>query len=279
MTRAAPVLGPDHNGGVRRLRLLLAAGLTLAAGCGWDGPPRDVHVVTSDQVGGADVAADLAPRDPVGTGEHATAAPDAPPSTDVAGSVSEPDRPGSFGTLPVPDTVAVVGDSLTVAAAEEITRSLSGVGVRAVIVDGRESRRMASGSRDLPSGVTAIETILDEHRPDLWVVALGTNDVGAAVDAERFRSDLRATLATIPPGAPVIWVDVWIRDLLGDVVVANAMLHRELAARAAPTAVVDWFTHATTDGVIAGDGVHLTEAGQVRFAAEIADAVLALALR
>jgi lysophospholipase L1-like esterase len=265
----------DHNGGVRRLRLLLAAGLTLVAGCGWDGPPRDVRAVTSHQVG-TDVAAP--PRASTATGEGATAAPEMPSSDDAPPPPGVDDRPGSFGSFPMPETVAVVGDSLTVAATEEIVRSLSRVGVRTVIVDGRESRRMASGSGDLPSGVDAIETILGEHRPDLWVVALGTNDVGAAVDAERFRSDLRETLATIPPAAPVVWVDVWIRDLLGDVVVANAMLHRELAARAAPTAVVDWFTHATADGVVTGDGVHLTEAGQVRFAAEIADAVVALAL-
>ena len=263
----------DHNGGVRRLRLLLAAGLALAAGCGWDGPTRDVRAVTSHQVG-TDVTAP--PR--ASTGEGATAAPEVPSSDAAPPPPGVEDRPGSFGSLPMPDTVAVVGDSLTVAATEELGRSLARIGVRTVIVDGRESRRMASGSGDLPSGVDAIETILGEHRPDLWVVALGTNDVGAAVDAERFRSDVRETLATIPPAAPVIWVDVWIRDLLGDVVVANAMLHRELAARTAPTAVVDWFTHATADGVITGDGVHLTEAGQVRFAAEIADAVVALAL-
>ena len=180
--------------------------------------------------------------------------------------------------LDIPATVAVVGDSLTVAATDEITDALSRIGVRAVIVDGRESRRMVSGSNGLPSGVSAIEGILDEHRPELWVVALGTNDVGAAVDVDRFRADLRETLGAIPTGVPVVWVDVWIRDRLDDVVAANAVLHGELAGRAAPTAVVDWFSAGSIDGVITGDGVHLTDAGQARFATEIADTVVALAL-
>ena len=178
----------------------------------------------------------------------------------------------------MPALVAVVGDSLTVAATDEITEALSRVGVRTALIDGRESRRMAAGSRDLPSGVAAIEGIVDSHRPDLWVVALGTNDIGAEVGADRFRSDVRATLDAIPSDAPVVWVDVWIRDRSDDVATANALLHAELADRAAPTSVVDWFSAGAADGVITGDGVHLTEVGQARFAAEIAEAVVALSL-
>lgn len=178
----------------------------------------------------------------------------------------------------MPATVAVVGDSLTVAATDEIADALSRVGVRTALIDGRESRRMTAGGSDLPSGVSAIEGIVGSHRPDLWVVALGTNDVGAELGAERFRSDVRATLDAIPSDAPVVWVDVWIRDRRDDVVAANTLLHAELAGRAAPTSVVDWFSAGAIDGVITGDGVHLTDAGQIHFAAEIAEAVVALSL-
>jgi lysophospholipase L1-like esterase len=262
----------DHNGAVRRFSFLLAV-VALAGGCEWDGPSRDVRVVTSDPAT-ADIAADGGS----GGGTDATAGPavSTPPADPLVPGLE--DRPGAFGRLDMPATVAVVGDSLTVAATDEITVALSRVGVRAVIVDGRESRRMASGNSDRPSGISAIEDILDERRPDLWVVALGTNDVGAAVGADRFRTDVRETLAVIPPDAPVVWVDVWIRDRLDAVVEANAVLRRELAGRPAPTAVVDWFSSGSVDGVITGDGVHLTDAGQARFATEIADAVVALAV-
>ncbi|MFP5488215.1 MAG: hypothetical protein ACLGHQ_07920, partial [Acidimicrobiia bacterium] len=71
-------------------------------------------------------------------------------------------------------------------------------------------------------------------------------------------------------------VDVWIRDRLADVVEANATLRAEIDRRAAPSLVVDWFSNGQLDGIITGDGVHLTGPGEVRFASAIADAVVAL---
>lgn len=260
--------GADHNGRVHRPVLLLAT-LGLLAGCAANGPSRDVRVVSAAQLAArpdatADVAADPARDDEVAAVEGQSAA-------------GHEDRPGSFGTIAMPRTVAVVGDSLTVAATDEISGALARLGIRSVIVDGRESRRMATSDTDLPSGVVAIEAILDVHEPDLWIVALGTNDVGAAVGPERFVADLRETIGAIPGTQPVVWVDVWIRDRLTDVVAANTLLRDELGRRAAPSVVVDWFSNGQVDGVITGDGVHLTEAGEERFASAIADAVLGLA--
>ena len=255
---------------MRRLPLLLAAG-ALLVGCDWDGPPRDVRVVSASELGSASTV-------PVTTESPSGGSDGAVPSNGGSGGASgrdaPPVRPGSLGALTMPETVAVVGDSLTVSATEEITVALSRVGVRAVVVDGRESRRMATGGPGLPSGVTAIEDVLTAHRPDVWVVALGTNDVASQVAADRFVADLRATLAAVPAAAPVVWVDVWIRDRLEAVVAANALLRGELERRRAPTLVVDWFSTAATDGLVTGDGVHLTQAGQDRFAAAIAGAVV-----
>lgn len=253
----------------RAVPLLVA--LVLAAGCAANGAHPDVRVV-----GAAELAA--------GPGTTDDAAPDREPQRGGATAPADgqsasglEDRPGPFGTIDMPGTVAVVGDSLTVAATDEITGALARLGIRSVIVDGRESRRMATSDTGLPSGVVAIEAILDEHEPDLWVVALGTNDVGAAVGPERFVADLRETIGAIPGAAPVVWVDVWIRDRLADVVAANTVLREELGRRAAPSVVVDWFSEGQVDGVITGDGVHLTETGEERFASAIADAVLVLA--
>lgn len=261
---------------MRRIPLLLVA-VALVAGCAWDGPRSDVRVVTSETVGTASASADpdAAPGVPTDAGPHGR--PVLP--VDPAPSGLE-DRPAVLGAIHVPDTVAVVGDSLTVAATEEITTALAHLGVRAVVIDARESRRMASGSRDLPSGVSAIDDVLDEHEPDVWVVALGTNDVGAGAGPERFVEDLRTTVASIPATAPLVWVDVWIRDRVEEVVEANTLLRRELSRRPAVTEVVDWFSAAAADddGVITGDGIHLTERGEERFAAAIADAVLVTGL-
>lgn len=265
---------------MRRLPLVIAV-VSLVAGCEWDGPPHDVRVITS-QSGGvdADADADVAAPDrggaPVGDADGDRRA--APVTSDDPPSPGLENHPGSLGALSMPATVAVVGDSLTVAATDEIVAALTRAGVRAVVVDGKVSRRMTSSSRDLPSGAAAIETILGEHEPDLWVVALGTNDVGAGVQPERFVDDLRTTVAAIPRTAPLVWVDVWVRDRLEDVVEANTLLRAELGRRRAPTAVADWFSAGTMEGVITGDGIHLTQAGQDRFASAITDAVVALAV-
>ena len=259
-----------------RIRLVLAV-VVLVGGCEWDGPPRDVRVVTADTAG-TDSQSGASPG-AIRSGDDTTVpAANGAPAADGGSPTGLEDRPGTLWVLDVPTTVAVVGDSLTVAATDQLTDALSRIGVRSVIVDARESRRMTSGSTNLPSGVTAIEDVLGEHRPDLWIVALGTNDVGAEVGADRFRADVRETLAAIPADAPLVWVDVWIRDRHDDVVELNAVLHRELAVRPAPTVVVDWYSSGSIDGVITGDGVHLTAAGEARFASEITDAVVTLSV-
>lgn len=268
---------PDHNGRMHRPLLVALCFAATVGGCGWDGPTAGVRVVNTAVTPGAD--ADL---DRGATGGRA-----APDTSTEAGTVPPGDaddrpglenRPGSLGAIPMPSTVAVVGDSLTVSAIDEIERALARLGVREVLIDGRESRRMASGSGALPSGVAAIEGLIDVAEPDLWVVALGTNDVGAQVEADRFRDDLRATLAAIPADVPVVWVDLWIRDRLDDVVEANTVIRTELSRRPAPSEVVDWFAHGPVDGMVTGDGIHLTDAGQTAFASAIADGVLLVAL-
>lgn len=256
---------------MRRIPLLLAA-VALVTACEWDGPAADVRVVPA---GSAGVGA---------AGESASGADAGPDPGGVPGGVGADgtagleDRPPAIGALDLPAMVAVIGDSLTVAATEEITADLTRAGVEMVVVDAQQNRRMATGDTGLRSGVRAIEDVLAEHEPDLWVVALGTNDVGAGAGPERFVDDLRTTIATIPATAPLVWVDVWIRDREDDVAEANALLRRELGRRPAATEVVDWFSSGTVDGIIVGDGVHLTTQGEERFAGAITDAVVAIAI-
>jgi len=227
----------------------------------WDGPSVDVRAVSAV---------------PVVAEEDGRAAPDVTSSSsaDAESAGGSGERPAAIERIELPATVAVIGDSLTVSADDEITAALEAAGVDLVIVDARESRRMASGSRDLPSGVSAIGDVVDTRTPDLWVVALGTNDVGS----ERFGDDLLEVLAALPEGAPLVWVDLWIRDRADEVHEANDSIRRLLASRPS-TLVADWWPHGTDDGVITGDGIHLTDAGQMTFAEVIRSAVSDLAAR
>ena len=181
--------------------------------------------------------------------------------------VAGPDHP------PRPLTVAVVGDSLTLSAQDEITAALDQAGLRVIVVDGVESRRMTRGSTDVPPGSESVEQILERADPDVWVLALGTNDVGGQSGDDAFRAEMGDLLDLLPPDAPVIWVDLWIRDRDADIVVANRSIRAVLGGRQGVAAVVDWYTEAAAPGMIVSDGVHLTDQGQLRFADAMVHAI------
>lgn len=286
MMRSRPAAGGRsvQNGSVSLpARLILLCAVALG-GCGWDGPSSAVRVVTevTEDAGGGGVSVGDGERGSetgggggaAGSASNSAGAPviDAPASGDDG--ASESDRRIEI-VPPFPTTVAVVGDSLTLSARDEITAELVALGLEVLVVDGVESRRMTAGDSLRPSGLDAILAIREDPSadPDLWVIALGTNDVGAQVDEQRFRDDLQATLAVVGPDAPLVWVDIWIRDRRESVVAANGVIRDEISGRVSPSGVVSWFVHGADDGVITGDGVHLTDRGQEAFATAIADRV------
>ena len=169
--------------------------------------------------------------------------------------------------------MAVVGDSLTLSAVEEIETALAAAGLRVVAVDGAESRRMARTAGGVSSGVDAVELIQAGADPDLWVIALGTNDVGAQSGDEVFREDVDRLLGLLPADVPIIWVDLWIRDMGDQVERANDSIRSQLAGRRGVAAVVDWHAHGEDPGIITGDGVHLTNEGQQLFADSMVNAI------
>ncbi len=165
-----------------------------------------------------------------------------------------------------PRTVAVVGDSLTVSAEDEIRAAFADAGIEVIGFDGRESRRTVRATTDLPSGVDAVTALQAFVEPDLWVIALGTNDVGGQESPEEFRSDVDELLALLPEEVPAIWLDVWVKSRVEACIEANGVL-REAAADRPGLSVVDWFQYGDDPGMILGDGVHLTDDGQQKFAA------------
>lgn len=237
---------------------VLALGLAVsAAGCGGNEPGVRAEGAESIAVdaSGDEIAA-----------ESAAAAAD--------GSVALATAPT---TVPPPASVVVVGDSLTESAKEELQATLEGAGIEVVAIEGLTNRRMVTYADGVPPGVKALEDVLAfvKEPPEAWVIALGTNDVGAAETPERFEADMREVLALLPADAPVVWVDVWIRDKQDRAAQANAVIRSVLAGRPGST-VVDWYRHGEEPGVIIDDGVHLTGDGQWIFARDVTDALLAL---
>jgi lysophospholipase L1-like esterase len=250
--------------------------ILLLGGCGLDASDQGVHALDPSTslvapVGGPDSEMQL--EQSIGDGDGTGVTPQLvePPPIHLPQATLTP-----RDELParLPESVAVVGDSLTESAQQEITAYLNGLGIDVVMVDGAQNRRMTHGDRPDP-GIDIVERIAAVADPELWVIALGTNDVGAEVTPERFGEDVKTVLAAIPADAPVVWVDVFIRDRQRQVETANLVLREMLAGRA-DSVVADWFAHGDEAGLIAADGVHLTDDGRYVFAATIAAATVDL---
>ena len=204
-------------------------------------------------------------------GREAGVARAAAPEEIVAGELPE--------TLTVerPTTVAVVGDSITVAAAEHLDAELSALGLDVLEIDAQIGRRMTVGERDrLQTGADIVEFLSARSAPELWVVALGTNDIGQYADEGAVAEQVGALLDRLPADVPVVWVDTWIRGRDEQTDVVNRAI-RDVVERRDDAVVVEWSAHAPADGVIAADGVHLTDGlGRQRFAEVVAAGVAAL---
>jgi lysophospholipase L1-like esterase len=248
------------------------AAMLLLAGCGLDGSDPGVKALVpattvAANAGGAD--AEIPPEQSADASgaQVPSELPDGAPAHLPQASLP----PIDASDVDLPDSAAVVGDSLTESAKQEIGAYLEGLGVDTIMIDGAKNRRMADGNHPDP-GVDIVERIARVTEPEVWVIALGTNDVGAEVSPDQYAADIETLLAEVPEGAPVVWVDVWIRDRKDQVVAANHVLRDTLATRP-DTIVADWFSHGEDPGIIADDGIHLTSDGRFVFAATIAASV------
>ncbi|MFV0309977.1 MAG: GDSL-type esterase/lipase family protein [Desertimonas sp.] len=167
------------------------------------------------------------------------------------------------------DTVAVIGDSITVGAEPEVREALADIGVSVLAVDARSGRR-TTVDHSVDSGIAAVRRVR-ETEPDLYVVALGTNDVFSLDDGERAAAMIDGLLAELPEHVPLVWVDVHVVGDDGGSEVFNAALRARLGERGEAT-IAGWHQVAMGSDLLR-DGVHPTDAGDVVFAGVIAGAV------
>jgi lysophospholipase L1-like esterase len=195
----------------------------------------------------------------------------APPSSEVAvaGSVGAA-PPTSANTIIDVDTVAMVGDSITVGSEDELVAAFGEIGLPDAEIDAQSGRRMV-----VDDGVTAglegiADVLADGPAPDLWVIALGSNDV-AGYTVEEYPAAIGELLAAIPADAPLVWVDCYLTNYPEASAAFDATLREVLAARGNAT-VVDWASVAREDGVLT-DNVHPSGFGRLEFARRVTGAV------
>jgi len=169
-------------------------------------------------------------------------------------------------------SVVVVGDSITQGSGAAIEYTLAADGITDITVDGLTSRRIETGGRGAPeSGVQAIYRMLGEGvDPDVWVVALGTNDIGKYATPEEYAALVELVIDILPDDRPLVWVDTYRVDYLAETRVFNETLAAELSGRDGAV-LVSWFDVVAQDPSILRDGVHPTNDGKAVFASLVAD--------
>ena len=146
--------------------------------------------------------------------------------------------PAGVGQLPAPETVptrfAMVGDSITKASSANLTQALQAEGFVDITIEAEVSRRIAVGDgRGEPlSGVKTLFTMISEGvQPDVWAIAMGTNDVGKYQTREEYADLIEQMMSMPEAGVPILWVDVYNPNQIPGTKMFNKVLRERAEAR------------------------------------------------
>lgn len=238
--------------------------VSVVAAAAWFGPdllraeePAPVGIVTVD--GEFDEQAAQAGAQPVITA--------ADPSDDTIDATS----------------MAMVGDSITAGSTDAIRYTLTAHGFTTMDIDGVTSRRIMEGDGKSGRPLSGVATLYDmlgnpDIDADVWVVALGTNDIGQYDDPEQYRGLIGAVLAMLPDDEPLVWVNAFRSDRVQASREFNVVLLDEVARRD-HSVVASWYDQASRDSeteVLQDDGVHPNQHGRVVFSALVAEGIAAV---
>ena len=201
----------------------------------------------------------------------------------------QPQTDGQGAVAPVPkvpsvsarvDSVAMIGDSITALSQKALEKVFSSQGISEAKIDAQVSRRIrvGNGTGEPLNGEKVLANLLAVGiDPDVWVVALGTNDV-SSYDAAELGELIDEMLTRLPEGVPAVWIDVFLPDRLDATDRFNTVL-RERAASRPKTSVASWSAVASKDpkSLMSGDRIHPSDAGEVAFASLVGTAVAAAA--
>jgi lysophospholipase L1-like esterase len=175
------------------------------------------------------------------------------------------------------DSVVMIGDSITRGATPDLDERYGLLGLDPLI-EAQNNKRMAVSGPDNPSGASIVEFLAangdGDHTDEVWVIALGTNDIGQYGGADDIAAAVNEILASVPADAAVVWVDTYFRDRTDDAEELNAIV-RDRVERRGDSVVAPWAAFAAGDGILTGDGVHPTTDGADVFAFVVTDTVRA----
>lgn len=172
------------------------------------------------------------------------------------------------------DSVVMIGDSITKGSRAAIEERFDRLGLDPVTVEAENGKRMVVSAPGNPGGSTIAEIVTEladgDHDDELWVVALGTNDIGNYDGPDELAAAVNEVLGAVPDEAPLVWVDTYFRDRPEQQELVNSII-RARVERRGNSVIAPWSAFATGEGVMTGDGVHPTPAGTEVFAFVVTD--------
>jgi lysophospholipase L1-like esterase len=158
-------------------------------------------------------------------------------------------------------SISGVGDSILRASTKAATTVFNTAGVTDVQIDAETGRRIEVGNGLGAAPLSGLRTVAAQLKkgaaPDLWLVVLGTNDIGSYSKAEQFGALIDEMLQLFPKATPVVWMNVYRQQYPELSLVFNAVLQQRIDARA-NAVVADWHTTASApkQSVLRDDGIH-----------------------
>jgi lysophospholipase L1-like esterase len=199
-------------------------------------------------------------------------------STASAKTATTPDpaSPTGVGKLPAPQVTrtkfAMVGDSITKASSNSLKAVLGNLGYTEITIEAEVNRRIAvgdgKGKGEPLSGVkTLLSMISGGVDPDIWGIAMGTNDVGKYDSVDAYGALIDQMLSVPNAKVPVVWVDVYNPNQLAGTKMFNDVLRQRANARG-NTTVLSWFDLASDPKrkILGDDHIHPNEKGTLVFA-------------
>ena len=175
------------------------------------------------------------------------------------------------------DSVVMIGDSITKGSLPYLEERFGLLGLDHTI-EAENGKRMAVSTQDNPSGADVAELLAEngdgDHSDEVWVVALGTNDIGQYAGPDEIAAAVNEVLNEVPRDAAVVWVDTYITDRLEETAAINSIIRQRVEQRG-DSVVAPWTSFVEGDGVLTRDGVHPTSGGADVFAFVVTDTVRA----
>ncbi len=190
------------------------------------------------------------------------------------------------------DTVIMVGDSITVASTPQLETMFGQLGFGNVVIESKEGRRTALSFSSNPSGSTVAENLVNfietaaadgaapgvdddpgDHSNELWVIALGTNDIDQYSDPAERAAAINEMIQQVPDESPLIWVDTFFRDRPEATAEINDTI-RDRVSQRGNSVIASWSAVADDDGNLRTDGVHPREQGSIVFANVVGNTIV-----